>query len=231
MNGTQVVIVKPDGLVWTGGPGTGSESWKVNGRLVSLPTTDTEILPSNPKRKALVLFPPSRGIVTVAPERSVAAYGGLTLGPHSLPLLLRAADWGDIVTGAWHAIGKDVPAVVPSVVDDEWVQYATASSAPATASKAGQAGKRHVVTAIVASYDDGSSLGSVTLKRGTTTVMQHWFTGQVSIVPPTPLLVGGDNEQVSVELSASANFAGGHVVMLGYTLPDAKWYYAELVGR
>jgi hypothetical protein len=95
--------------------------------------------------------------------------------------------------------------------------YASADNATATATVAARgAGLRNVVKRIIGGFTDLTKAGTVTFKRGSTTVFVYPFTGSFNIPFDHPQL-GNAAEAVSAVLSASGTGGViGHVAILGY---------------
>ena len=95
--------------------------------------------------------------------------------------------------------------------------YATAVNAVATATvAAGGSGVRHYITGVVAGYLATAS-GTLTLKRGTTTISVIPVYNQHGILLKN-VIQGNDNEAVSAELAAGGAGIVGHVTLLTYSL-------------
>lgn len=101
----------------------------------------------------------------------------------------------------------------------EWTATDSQDNATATATKsAAGAGRLHVITAVVASYG-AAKTGLLTVKHGTTTVLEAYVVNSAVIPIPTGLRNTNANEAVSAELAASGTGGVlGKVALLGYTL-------------
>jgi hypothetical protein len=96
--------------------------------------------------------------------------------------------------------------------------YASADNAIATATIAARgAGLRAIVTQIIGGFSNNTTVGTVTVKRGTTTVFVLPFTGNFNINLHIVPLKGNENEAVTAAISASgAGGVIGHVALLGF---------------
>jgi hypothetical protein len=93
--------------------------------------------------------------------------------------------------------------------------YASADNAAATATVAAPGvGFRNVAKRLIGGFTDVTKVGTVTFKRGTTTVFVFPFTGNFNIVLDS---LGNDNEAISAVLTASGTGGViGHVAILGF---------------
>lgn len=98
----------------------------------------------------------------------------------------------------------------------EWIATDSKDNATATATKEAVAGKRHVITGIVASFD-GSATKTITIKKGTTTLVTYTIinNGQLNFINP---LIGDLGGAVSAVLAASGTGGvTGTIYLLGYS--------------
>lgn len=100
--------------------------------------------------------------------------------------------------------------------ESEWVAKDSQLNALATATKAALAGRRHIVTAIIASYS-GPKTGVVTLYHGATPVLEHYIINADVVEIPDGLRNPAANQAVSAELEAGGSGVTGKVNLLGYT--------------
>lgn len=100
-----------------------------------------------------------------------------------------------------------------------WTVTATATNALATATKAAVAGKRHYLTAVVASYGAATAAGLLQVKKGSTVILEHYLKDTLPFVldlSKTPIETD-ENEAVSAELAAGGVGAVGKVNLVGRT--------------
>lgn len=97
--------------------------------------------------------------------------------------------------------------------------HANATNAVATASKAAEADRQHILRVVVASFSQApTSAVTLTLREGSTTLATHYIAG----VGPYVILLDGHraatNTAVSAELAAGGAGVTGQVSLLGETL-------------
>ena len=96
-----------------------------------------------------------------------------------------------------------------------WVEYATATDAAATATRAAQAGRQHVVKAVTASFDQ-AAVALLTLRDGATVVWQGYVHNQAAVEFPSGVAATRGNA-VSAELAAGGAGVTGAVALHGET--------------
>lgn len=109
----------------------------------------------------------------------------------------------------------------PSVFDDTymgWFAYDTDTNAVATATKALEEGKEHLVQVIMGGYSDGTVAGTLTLKFGTEVQFVYPVFGSAQILLPSAV-VGTAGAAVSAELSAGGESKVGYVTIMGRSRP------------
>lgn len=107
-------------------------------------------------------------------------------------------------------------------VEGSWsVTSGLLDNALATATRAAEPGRRHVMTKIEASYSSSSTSGLLVVRRGSTVIARKHIHGAGAMDLGDPGFVASTNEAVSAELSASGT-AGvtGTVTVLGFTVQD-----------
>ncbi len=107
--------------------------------------------------------------------------------------------------------------MVVDLVPAIWHVIASVDNAGATATKAGEAGKQHYITAVVCGFSAAAAAKSVTIKKGSTTVAVRTFSDGVHMEFDRPI-VGDYGQDVSAVLGASG--AGGNignVTIFGFT--------------
>lgn len=74
---------------------------------ISVGTSAASFLPSAADRVGLIVSSPTTNRITLSlyPDTELAINQGLTLHPGMPPLMLTRAQYGDLVTRAWTAIG------------------------------------------------------------------------------------------------------------------------------
>lgn len=98
---------------------------------------------------------------------------------------------------------------------NDWVEYATANAATATAARAAPTnGTRHIINYVVASYETSTTSGILTIKKGTTAVLLHMVHGG-DVLPLE--MMGNTNEAVSAELASGGAGIDGYVSIHGLT--------------
>lgn len=96
---------------------------------------------------------------------------------------------------------------------DEWVVNAEAVAGIATATKAAPSGgKKHVVTAVAASYS-AAQIGLLTITIGTKVIKHHVINSDVLLLN----LFAPTDTAVSAALAAGAGGVTGEVNLMGYT--------------
>lgn len=96
---------------------------------------------------------------------------------------------------------------------NDWIEHASATALVATATKAGQADRRHVAARVLAGYSDATQTGTLTITRGSDTIVQP-LTGDVYLELD---LRGGLGEAISAALSAGGAGVVGYVTIVGRT--------------
>lgn len=104
-------------------------------------------------------------------------------------------------------------------MQNEWTANASADNATATATKAASTSQRHVITTVIASYG-GAKTGLLTIKEGSTTLLEHYVVNsEVITFPNGGLRASTTNLAVSAELAASGTGGTlGKVALVGYSV-------------
>lgn len=95
----------------------------------------------------------------------------------------------------------------------EWSVTSSVDNGAATASKAAQADRRHVLMSIEVSYSDNTLTKLLTVKDGTTTLWTRYVTGNITITGVD--IMGSINSLVSADIAASGT--GGKVGVVTIT--------------
>lgn len=100
----------------------------------------------------------------------------------------------------------------------EWIEKDTQDNVEATATKAAQANRRHVITHVSASFS-AAATKLLQVKHGTTVVWEHYVVNSEIVPLPDGVRNANENEAVSAVLAASgAGGTVGKVNLAGYTL-------------
>jgi hypothetical protein len=92
---------------------------------------------------------------------------------------------------------------------------AAASGTVATATRAGEAGKSHHITTVLASFS-GEARAKLTVKDGAAVIAEHYVLSHAVIPLPSPRKAAAGNA-VSAELAAGGLGITGSVTLLGFT--------------
>lgn len=154
----------------------------------------------------------------------VTAISSATLNAYS------AAAYGGYETSATVSVGSvtiengyDAPVPVdlagaaePKAI--EWSANANATNAIATATKAATSdGSAHVLTHVVAGFDDLTITGTVTVKFGATTKLVAPVGGGTLNLPLGRMWAADPDTLISAEISAGGSGKKGYVSILGFT--------------
>lgn len=102
----------------------------------------------------------------------------------------------------------------------EWTATGSATAAQATATKAAVAGQQHIITGVTASYS-AATIALLTVKYGTTTILERYVHNAADIVFDAPLRNPTANEAVSAELAAGSAGVVGQVALMGRSVTVA----------
>lgn len=98
----------------------------------------------------------------------------------------------------------------------QWNEKGSATAGAATATHAGEAGKAHYVTLIVASFDGSGNTASLSINDGGTTIGTVTIHDNFELELSRPLRMSTGNK---AEISLATGGAGvtGHVFLAGFT--------------
>lgn len=178
--------------------------------------TDQPLLPQSMSRIALILTPPSQGVVFYHIGSTIPANQGIRLAAGDGPLILDIQQHGDLVRRAWRVRGE------AQAADEvgEWVEDTQAVNAIATATHAAVAGQTHFVTHVSGAFS--ATVVSLRLQLLTgAVVLGEWYLDDSFVITFPSGIPGVAGDTIVATLAAGGVGVTGSVHVAGFTRDSA----------